>query len=193
VVASNPANPLDRAAATARDFGLNDLPFRLIGRRPSQWLDFIGINYYCRTVVRWAPRGRALMLGEDDTGPRPGEQRRFSDTGWEAWPDGLAATLQRFARYGLPLMVTENGIATNDEDLRAHYLEGHLRALAEAVRRGAPVVGYLHWSLMDNFEWALGFAPRFGLCEVDPMTQERRPRPTALAYAEVCRRNALAA
>ena len=65
--------------------------------------------------------------------------------------------------------------------------------MAEAIKAGAPVIGYLHWSLIDNYEWALGFQPRFGLCEVDFATQERRPRPVAQAYAEICRQNALAA
>jgi beta-glucosidase len=193
VVPSNPLNPLDRLAAVSRDFGLNRMLFRLIGRPLRNWLDFIGVNYYCRTVVRWAPRGRALLLGEDDERPRPGEQRRFSDIGWEAWSPGFAGMLNQLAGYGLPLMVTENGIATRDEKLRADYLQGHLRALAQAIKAGAPVIGYLHWSLIDNYEWALGFEPRFGLCEVDFTTQERRPRAVARTYAEVCRRNALAA
>lgn len=193
VVASNPLNPLDRLAAKARDYGLNGLPFRMIGRPLASWLDFIGVNYYCRTVVRWAPRGRAVLLGEDDERPRTGELRRFSDIGWEAWAPGFKAVLQQLAAYELPMMVTENGIATRDEALRAEYLRGHLKALAEAIAAGAPVVGYMHWSLIDNYEWALGFEPHFGLCEVDLATQERRPRAIAEAYAEVCRRNALVA
>jgi beta-glucosidase len=193
VVPSNPARALDRWAARARDLGLNRLLFALIGRPAERWLDFIGINYYNRTVVRWAPRGRAVLLGEDDDRPRDGEARRFSDMGWEIWPEGLAGTLRAFAAYRRPLLVTENGIATADEALRVDYLVAHLRAVAQAIREGVPVLGYLHWSLIDNFEWALGFAPRFGLCAVDFATQARTPRRVAAVYAEICRTGRLPA
>lgn len=193
VVAANPRSPADRLAARLRDLGLNHLLFSLIGRPARRWLDFVGLNYYCRTVVRWAPRGRAILLGEDHTGERDGERRVFSDMGWEAWPTGLTRTLQAFARYGLPLMITENGIATQDEAVRRAYLADHLRALAEAIKGGTNVAGYMHWSLIDNYEWALGFGPRFGLFEVDYATQARHPRATAADYAAVARSNMLAA
>jgi beta-glucosidase/6-phospho-beta-glucosidase/beta-galactosidase len=111
----------------------------------------------------------------------------------EVWPAGMTAILRSYRDLGVPLMVTENGVATDDEDLRADYLKEHLRAMAGAMREGAPVVGYLHWSLMDNYEWALGFAPRFGLAEVDLATQERRPRAFAGIYAETCRTGLLPA
>lgn len=191
VMAADPDRAADRLVAHLRELGLNHLLFALIGRPARRWLDFIGLNYYCRTVVRWAPRGRAVLLGEDDTGPRDGERRVFSDVGWEAWPAGLTLTLRAFARHGLPLMITENGIATQKEELRRAYLAEHLRALAEAIDGGVNVVGYMHWSLIDNYEWALGFGPRFGLFEVDYATQARRPRATAADYAAVCRSNML--
>lgn len=190
VVPADPRRLTDRLAARARDYGLNGLLFDLIGRPARRWLDFIGINYYCRTVVRWAPRGRAALLGEDDVGPRAGETRRFSDMGWEVWPQGLTAVLRAFSRHGLPLLVTENGIATEDEAVRRTFLAEHLDALAMAVAAGLPVVGYLHWSLIDNYEWALGFGPRFGLYAVDYATQARRPRAAAADYAAVVRANA---
>lgn len=191
VVPSDPARALDRLAAWLRDLGLNRLPLALIGRPASRWLDFIGINYYNRNVVRWAPHGRALLVGEDDDRPRDGELRRYSDIGWEIWPEGLERVLRAFAAYELPLLVTENGIATTDEALRVDYLASHLAALGRAMRAGVPVRGYLYWSLIDNFEWALGFAPRFGLCAVDLATQARTPRPAAEAYAAICRNGIL--
>jgi beta-glucosidase len=193
VMPADPERPLDRCAARLRDLGLNRLPFALIGRSPRRWLDFIGVNYYNRTLVRWAPRGRAILLGEDDDRPRNGEARRFSDIGWEVWPEGLGATLRAMAAYGLPLLVTENGIATTDEDLRVEYLVSHLREVARATAAGVPVAGYLHWSLIDNYEWTLGFAPRFGLCAVDRATQARTPRRAAEVYAEICRSGRIAA
>jgi beta-glucosidase len=83
-------------------------------------------------------------------------------------------------------MITENGVATTDEALRTAFLHDHLAALGEALRRGVDVTGYLYWSLIDNFEWALGTAPRFGLAAVDFQTQVRVLRPAAEAFARVC-------
>jgi beta-glucosidase len=105
----------------------------------------------------------------------------------------MTAILRSYKGLGVPLMITENGIATDDDHLRADYLKAHLRAMAEAMQEGVPVAGYLHWSLMDNYEWALGFAPRFGLAEVDFATQARRPRAFAQIYAETCRTGILPA
>jgi beta-glucosidase len=193
VMPADPDRPLDQWAARLRDLGLNRLPLALLGRPLRRWLDFIGVNYYNRSLVRWAPRGRAILLGEDDERPRNGELRRFSDIGWEIWPAGLAATLRALAGHGLPLLVTENGIATRDEDLRVDYLLSHLREVARVIAEGVPVQGYLHWSLIDNFEWVEGFAPRFGLFAVDRATQARTPRPAAEIYAEICRSGRLSA
>lgn len=192
VMPSDPDRMLDRAAAWTRDYGLNRLLFDLLGRPASRWLDYLGINYYSRNVVRWVPRGRAVLLGEDDPGPREGEERRFSVMG-EVWPAGMTAVLRSYKDLGVPLMITENGVATDDEELRSDYLRGHLRAMAEAMRDGVPVIGYLHWSLIDNYEWALGYEPRFGLAEVDFATQERKPRAVAEVYAETCRTGMLPA
>ena len=192
IMPADPGRRLDRVAARIRDYGLNRLLFDLVGRPAGRWLDFLGINYYSRNLVRWVPRGRAALLGEDDFGERPGEERRYSVMG-EVWPAGMAEILRSYRGMGIPLMITENGVATDDEELRADYLKAHLRAMAEAMREGIPVVGYLHWSLMDNYEWALGFGPRFGLAEVDFATQERRPRAVADIYAETCRTGLLPA
>ena len=84
-------------------------------------------------------------------------------------------------------MITENGIATVDEDERTRFLLDHLASLGAAMQSGAPVIGYLYWSLIDNYEWAEGFAARFGLAAVDFATQERFPRPAAATLAAVCR------
>ena len=85
--------------------------------------------------------------------------------------------LEKFSRLGVPLFVTENGIATDDETLRRDFIIRHLECLAEAREGGVNVIGYLYWTLMDNYEWTLGMKPHFGLAAVDPKTQERRPRP----------------
>jgi beta-glucosidase len=90
------------------------------------------------------------------------------------------------ARTGLPLYVTENGIATEDDRERIDYLESHLRAVARARREGVDVRGYLHWSAFDNFEWSEGYRPKFGLIAVDRTDGYRRtPKSSALALARV--------
>jgi beta-glucosidase len=180
----DPGRPLDRLAARGRDLLLNRAFLSAIGG--ARHLDFLGVNYYTRTVVRWEPAGLALLAGREcleahhARGP-------VSDIGWEVYPGGLGRVLDRYARLGVPLMVTENGIATTDESLRSRFLRDHLAEVRDALRRGVPVLGYLHWTLMDNFEWSLGTRPRFGLLANDYATQTRTPRPAALELAETCR------
>jgi beta-glucosidase len=191
VVPRQPARLFDHMAARLRDFVLNRAPFRLMSGAFGRRFDFIGLNYYCRTVVHWQARGAAAVFGRDWLADDQGEPRAFSDIGWEIYPDGLKQQLARFASYGVPLLITENGLATTDEQLRLEFLRRHLRSLADAVGDGIPVVGYLYWSLMDNFEWSSGTAPRFGLAATDFQTQQRSPRPAAAYFAAVCKSNAL--
>ena len=191
VVARTPARPLDRMAAGVRDFVLNHLPVRLMAGAFGERLDFIGLNYYCPVVVHWQPAGIAALFGRDWLEDDQGRPRAFSDIGWEIWPEGLKRQLERFARYGVPLLITENGIATRDEEQRTEFVRAHLRSLAGALAAGVPVVGYCYWSLMDNFEWALGTGAHFGLAATDFATQRRSPRPAAAYFAQVCKNNAL--
>jgi beta-glucosidase len=143
-------------------------------------LDFLGVNYYTRQVVRAA--GGVLGL---EAAVRPGLER--TAMGWEVYPDGLRDLLLRLrADYGpIPLLVTENGAAFGDDAPRRSYLERHLTAAAEAIEAGAPLEGYYLWSLLDNFEWAEGYAKRFGIVEVDFATQRRTVRPSGHWYAEL--------
>ena len=120
-----------------------------------------------------------------------------TETGWEVFPDGLYDVLTWLRRrYGnVPLYVTENGAAFYDppkpvdgrvdDPLRVHYLRTHLGAVRDAIARGADVRGYCAWSLLDNLEWALGFAKRFGLVHVDFETLQRTPKASARFYADV--------
>ena len=89
------------------------------------------------------------------------------------------------------MIVTENGIGTDDDSRRIAFTEAALRGLHTAIAEGIDVRGYIHWSTMDNFEWTLGYRPTFGLIAVDRTTQERRPKPSAEWYAAVCRQNGL--
>jgi beta-glucosidase len=187
VVPCRPGRLTDRTAARLRDYVLNRLVFRLFGRPPREVLDFIGINYYSRQIVRWRlSRGAAFVFGGECMAEHHQAPRTFTMLGWEVYAAGLARVLHRFARYGLPLMVTENGIATLDEDQRTQFLQDHVRAVADATREGIPVLGYLYWTLMDNYEWTSGRSARFGLAETDFTTQKRLPRPAARAFKTIC-------
>lgn len=191
VTPQNPRRLADRIAARLRDFVLNELCFRLLGANPRRVLDFIGINYYVRQLIRWEPRGVGWLFGKERKADGAG-LRRFSSLGWEMYPPGLGATLTRFAHYGVPLIVTENGIATGDEALREEFLVAHVRELARALQAGVDVRGYCYWTLMDNFEWSEGFTAQFGLASVDRKTQARTVRPAGERYARLCRENGIA-
>jgi beta-glucosidase len=144
--------------------------------------DFLGVQTYSR--LRLGPQG--------PVGPQEGSI--VLPLGYEYWPESLGATLRRAWAYTggrLPLLVTENGIGTDDDDLRVRYIEAALTGVLDCLDDGIDVRGYTYWSLLDNFEWAFGYAPRFGLAAVDRTTFERTPKPSAARYAEIVRANAL--
>ncbi|PRX96794.1 GH1 family beta-glucosidase [Allonocardiopsis opalescens] len=159
-------------------------------------LDYLGLNYYFRNVVADDPGGRPPFIRGV---PVPGSQRTAMD--WEVHPDGLASMLVHMTEeYGARrLYVTESGSAWADvpgadgavrDKQRTDYLERHLAACADAVRRGAPLRGYFVWSLLDNFEWAYGYDKRFGLVHVDYATQARTVKASGHRYAELIREHA---
>ncbi len=158
-------------------------------------LDWVGVNYYTRTVVRSAGEGYVVVEGYGHRCERnslSSDGRPTSDFGWEFYPEGLGSVLIKYwERYGLPLYVTENGIADEADYQRPYYLVSHVHQVHEALRRGADVRGYLHWSLADNYEWASGFTPRFGLLRVDYTTKRMFWNPSALVYREIARSNAI--
>ena len=114
-----------------------------------------------------------------------------TDFGWEIDPDGLRTVVEEAAGYGRPVYVTENGIDDAEDDQRPAYLLGYLGALQDAIAAGADVRGYFHWSLLDNYEWAEGFAAHFGLFGYDPATLRRTERPSARLFRRIARGNAL--
>lgn len=148
-------------------------------------LDFIGINYYTRGLVD--VEGWLLRVLLYDPARSPKTDLKKNSLGWDIFPDGLYRLLLRFKRYRLPLFILENGICTGDDGLRWEFIRQHLLSLNRAMRKGVKVLGYLYWSLLDNFEWDKGFAPRFGLVEVDYNTQKRSIRESARKFAEVCK------
>ena len=144
--------------------------------------DFFGLNYYTRMRIRFAPRSPGMIE------PRPGPGPR-SDLDWEIYPEGLLRMARAaWSRYGLPIYVTENGIADAAGTRRADFVQSHLYAVARAAQEGVPLRGYFFWSLIDNFEWAEGFAPRFGLYRVDYATFARAPAPGSEVFEAWARR-----
>jgi len=188
----------DRLSAKLRDQVINHLFIQALIRGKAKiagifsirlpkakTLDFIGINYYTREYVHNRGFLLADMLGEERLLEDPGARR--NSLGWEVYSRGLYTLIKAFSRYKLPILITENGICTNDDTERSEFIIDHLKAVAQAMDEGSPVIGYLYWSLMDNYEWAEGFAPRFGLIEVDYMTQGRKIRESAKKYKEIVR------
>jgi beta-glucosidase len=144
--------------------------------------DFLGVQTYTR--MRLGSRG---ILGAEAGVP-------VLDMGYEFWPRSLEACLRRAWSYTggrVPLLVTENGIGTTDDDQRIAYVHEALEGVLRALSDGVDVRGYTYWSLLDNFEWAFGYRPRFGLVAVDRATFERTPKPSAAWFASVVRANAL--
>ncbi|MFO0626826.1 MAG: glycoside hydrolase family 1 protein [Polyangiales bacterium] len=147
--------------------------------------DYIGVNYYGLTLVRGIsiiPILRGLPEQVNLRTPLP-----KSDLLWDLYPQGFLLVLRELTRYNLPVLVTENGIADRVGVNRQRFLAEHLAILARAIREGIDVRGYYHWSIVDNFEWAEGFCPRFGLYTVDfndPM-RARVPTPAAMLYRRI--------
>jgi beta-glucosidase len=144
-------------------------------------MDFLGINYYSRSVVSAAGTWDVHQSG-----------REIPEMGWEVYPEGLTELLLRVHNdYPVPpIYVTENGGAFKDErreasvhdPLRTDYIARHIAAVAEAIRQGVRMEGYMVWSLLDNFEWASGYEMRFGIVHVDYATQQRTLKDSALWY-----------
>jgi len=146
-------------------------------------LDYIGINYYGRNLADVESWGiKHLLL---DTCKYNHHPLRKNSLGWDIYPQGLYKLLVSLKKYNLPILITENGICTEDDDLKWDYIREHLEQLNKSMEEGVNVLGYIYWSLIDNFEWDKGFEPRFGLVHVDYLTQKRTIRPSAKKFAEV--------
>jgi len=144
-------------------------------------LDFIGLHYYFYIRVNSDLVKRVERK----------EKSKFSDIGWEINPEGILRVLRGLKKYNLPVYITEHGLADARDKYRKDFIKDHLFWIHRAIGEGIDVKGYLHWSLMDNFEWERGFGPRFGLVEVNYKTFERKPRPSAFYYAQICKNNSL--
>jgi beta-glucosidase len=125
--------------------------------------------------------------------PRKGIRR--TQMGYEYRPEAVAATVRRVAEVlpGKPIVVTEHGVATANDEERCEFIDVGLKALRAVIGDGIPLRGYIHWSAFDNFEWASGYAMQFGLIAVDRTTQVRSPKPSAAYLGGIARANKLAA
>lgn len=160
-------------------------------------IDFLGINYYFRSLIRARPRARAQQSptstpAYEQVVPVPGAS--YTDMAWEIYPPGLTDILLRVHREYTPrlIMVTENGAAFADrwdgrnpvlDQRRVQYLREHIHVLEQAQRQGVPLAGYFIWSLLDNYEWTDGYSKRFGIVYVDYATQRRIVKESGRWYA----------
>jgi beta-glucosidase len=173
------------------------LPFVLDGdmREITAPLDFLGVNYYSRAVLKADGGGKAVGV---DVVPK----EELTEMGWEVYPDGMTELLVRVNEdYAPPeIFITENGIALPDvaddaecvdDPARVDFLRDHLLAAHRAIEAGVPLKGYFHWSLLDNFEWGHGYTKRFGLFRVNFETCERTAKTSARWYRDVIAANAV--
>jgi beta-glucosidase/6-phospho-beta-glucosidase/beta-galactosidase len=152
--------------------------------------DFLGINYYSDTLISAtqgivipAPVNASIAQAHLATG------RPETEVGWDIYAEGLGTVVDEAKMWKLPILITENGIADHLDANRPRFLLDHLFQLGWAMDRGADVIGYLHWASVDNFEWASGFCPKYGLFSYDPTTEVRTARGSANDYAGIIQAN----
>ena len=208
-----PSDVLDDVTGLGLDRVVRDGDLALI----STPIDMLGVNYYHGDAVSSHPApGHAASVAPSERekrSPFPAADGvhvhpralPITSMGWEVQPEGLTRLLRRLndeytGPLGVSLSVTENGAAYDDEpdeqsrvddSGRVEFLRAHLGAVLDAIDSGIPVAGYFYWSLMDNFEWAWGYAKRFGLVRVDYDTQRRTPKASAEEYRRITRERAL--
>ncbi len=159
---------LTRLSAALMQYFSDDIFLSRIAKR----CDFLGVNYYVSNRVF------GYRIHNED--------RDLSDIGWNREPENIEFVLERLhAKYKLPILITENGLADENDKWRQQWLVKTLAAMQRASDEGVSLIGYIHWSLLDNFEWAHGRWPRFGLVAVDYSTMKRQVRPSALWLSKV--------
>ncbi len=141
-------------------------------------MDFVAFNYYTRWFIY------------SDGSQKANQNVELTDMGWEIYPEGMLTAIKMANKYAvkrnLPIYITENGIDDEKDTKRAFYLVSHIEKIAEAIKQGINVKGYMYWSLIDNYEWADKFRPKFGLMSID-----RKIRPSAQIYKEICENNGI--
>ncbi|MEK7500124.1 MAG: family 1 glycosylhydrolase, partial [Patescibacteria group bacterium] len=144
-----------------------------------KYVDFIGVQYYFS-------QGKKFSLFPPFIGSGNTKNLPVSDMSWSIDPDAFGKELKRvYARYGIPLYVTENGVADAKDAMRGVFIHDHIQAMKDARTAGVDIRGYFYWSLLDNFEWTEGFDSQFGLIHVDRITKKRTPRSSAYVYQRI--------
>jgi beta-glucosidase len=142
--------------------------------------DFVGVQNYNREVI--GPNGTVT----------PAKEAEKDFLGREVYPEALGNAVRYIHEgTGKPILITENGIVTNDDTQRVRYIDGAIASMRRVMTEGVPVLGYIHWSLLDNFEWLLGFHMHFGLVAVDRKTFARTPKPSLAHLGRIARKNQL--
>lgn len=142
------------------------------------YLDYIGLNFYFHNMI-----GIRGLKNVND---------RVTDLGWWYRPESIEGVIRElWERYRLPIMITENGLADSEDKNRAEWLDITVKAMENCIRDGVTIIGYLHWSLLDNFEWAHGFWPKFGLVSVNPESKERVIKESALHYSNIVKKSGI--
>lgn len=144
--------------------------------RVRKHLDWLGLNYYFTRTIKLGITGVKTI--NSDKLPK-------SDMGWQTFPEGIYQVLTQVKKYNIPVYITENGIANARDDMRQDYIRQHLSWALKAKSEGVNLQGYFYWSLTDNYEWADGYGPRFGLVEINYETQERKVRSSADIFKEI--------
>ncbi|MBU0646947.1 glycoside hydrolase family 1 protein [Patescibacteria group bacterium] len=170
---NNPINPLDCLIVNIAKYFQHQKFFN----QTAQHLDFIALDYYFHNRLSWhSPFQKNL-------------NKKTTDLGWEIYPKGIYYILKYSNKFKKPIYIMENGIADANDKQRAKFIINHLKYVHKAINQGIDVRGYFYWSLFDNFEWADGWAPKFGLYTIDKKTFKRAARPSAKIYAEICKNN----
>jgi len=166
---NNKFNPIDQLIVWVAKKFWNESFFKRIRKQS----DYYGLDYYFH---------RKLGL----FGQTQQSHLKVNDVGWEIYPEGIKKALKEiWEKYELPIYIMENGLADANDKYRGQFIKDHLHHVSQAITDGVDVRGYLHWSLMDNYEWLHGYAPRFGLVEIDYTTLERIPRKSFYVYKKL--------
>jgi len=146
-------------------------------------LDFVGLNYYSHNAMDFS-----LNLDEAlKTRMYPNETP--TDMDYTMYPEGFYRAITEISEVGVPIIITENGVADDDDDMRGEFIQKYLYAVSKAIDDGYDIRGYHYWSFIDNFEWDLGYDQRFGLYHVDFETQERTLREGSKEYQRIVKEN----
>jgi beta-glucosidase len=197
LVPRDPSSPMDRAIAKLPDFLFNRWFLRSCadGRVLSPVghgevvpglagsLTYLGLNHYTSEAVSFDVGAPGMLFARHEAVPG----LPTSSAGWAIDAGALRRALVDLSvEFGLPILITENGVADDNDELRPAYLRDHLNAVADAIDAGIDVRGYLYWTAWDNFEWAEGYTKHFGLFSVDRETLKRIPKPSAMIFAGIC-------